>query len=452
MDKTFPGYSLDFIHSMISEASGRTSGWINDLELRSVFQPAFSLHYRSMMGCEASLRSLDEGGRPVSPQALFGPTRNFAETAMLDLLCAALHVRNYVKPAPPPGLLLLNLHPEVLLDSGNTARFLSELFRHHGLAGGKVMLDVPGAALGHAALGDAVAAYRQLGCLVAVDDFGADNNDLDTIWHVKPAVVKIDRTVTAAAASDTRPFQVLQKGVSLLHEMGILVLMEGLEQESEVLVALESDADFGSGFHLGAMHDSVAAIPESAGLLDGLWGKLARAPARGQAPSAADRSTLEDGVLRSSNVRKFRNASSEEIGRHREQRRPYLNAIHDLAARLQSGAGLEEAGREFLALPGAIRCYTLDGEGMQTAPAVMARVLPPRQGMDFQALYRNQTANWSRRDFFRRAVREPGVAQVTRRYCSPMGYAHCVTFSVAVRAGNRPLVVCCDVDWTHHAA
>lgn len=451
METAARGYSLDFIHSMITQESGRTSGWINDLELRSIFQPAFSLHHRCAIGFEANLRSRDDKGRSVSPQALFGPVQNFAQTSMLDMLCIALHVGNFASARPDAGMLLINLHPDVLLDSDNSARFLSDLFRHHRFDPHRVMIDVPGSVLNREGIGEAVAAYRSLGCLIAVDDFGDGNTNLDTIWHINPAVVKIDRVLTERAVDDRRMAQTLQRAVSLLHEMGTLVLMEGLEQEADVLVALESDADMGSGFHLGPMHESIDGFTESTDMLDGLWRKCFERPAPSSPAEALARSTLEDAALHSSNIRKFRHASPEEIARYRERRRPFLNAIQDAAGQLRTGAPLEKASMDFLALPGAIRCYLLDGLGIQTAPAVTSPTAPAIQSMDFLSLCRTNLANWSQRDFFRRAVKEPGVTQVTRQYCSMLGYRHCVTFSIAVNVAGKPVVLCGDVDWTEHA-
>lgn len=451
MDSAVRGYSLDFIHSMISEEGGRTSGWINNLELRSIFQPAFSLAHRCAIGFEASLRSLDDAGRSISPHALFGPVENFAETSMLDLLCATLHVRNFADGAQSSGLLLINLHPEVMFDAENTAPYLASLFRHYRVAPSRVMIDVPGVILKRPGLGDAISAYRQLGCLIAVDDFGMANTDLDSLWHVNPAVVKIDRTMTARAAEDAQLRQTLQRAVSLLHEMGVLVFMEGLEQESELMIALDSDADFGSGFHLGPMHDSISSFRESPSLLDDMWKKHFNQAVSSDPAEAAARSTLENAALRSTNIRNFRHASPQEIGKYRQQRRPYLSAIQDLAARMQSGMPIEVASRDFLALPGAIRCYVLDGVGMQTGPAVISPTAPAPQGVDFQAFCRNGLANWSRRDFFRRAVKDAGIAQVTRQYCSLLGYPHCVTFSIVVPVAGKPAVICGDVDWTAQA-
>lgn len=451
MDAPVHGFSLDFIRSMISEEAGQTCGWINELQLKSVFQPAFSLPHGSAFGFEANLRSLDPSGRPVSAPSLFGPVENFAETAMLDMLCAALHVHNFATPVLPRGLLLINLHPDVLLDFGNSTRFLSELLRHYRLPPGKLMIDIPGSALERGGLDEAIAAYREVGCLLAIDDFGLDNSNMDTIWHARPTLVKIDRTVTAQAVSDRGTRQMLPKAISLLHEMGILVLMEGIGQESEAVIALDSDADFGSGFYFGPMCDSVAACRNAPAELAHSWSAYALNALPVDAAESSARVPLTDTVLRSSNIRKFRTTSPEEIGRYREERRPFLNTLQELAGRVRSGQPLEDASEELFALPGAICCYVLDGEGVQSQPAIVSPTAPAKAGVDFNALTSTPHANWSRRDFFRRAVKEPGVVQVTRQYCSLNGYPHCVTFSIAVSAAGKPMIVCADVDWTSHA-
>jgi EAL domain-containing protein (putative c-di-GMP-specific phosphodiesterase class I) len=445
------GYSLDFIEGMISEQSGKVSGWFDELELSSVFQPTFSLPHRSVVGFEANLRSADAMGRPVSPATLFGPVLNYAKTSMLDMLCATMHVRNFSRPQPPRGLLLINLHPEVLLDFTNSAEFLSALFRHYRLPAGKVMIDVPGASLEQPNLVEAITAYREVGCLIAIDDFGVDNANLDTIWQASPALVKIDRTLVERAVNDRSIRQSLPKAVSLLHEMGTLVLMEGIESEDEALIALDADADFASGFYLGPMHDSISAFQDSPEVLDAIWRKYRQEPVTADSAETSARLSLEDSALHSTNIRKLRSSSPAEIGRYREERRPFLNAMQAIAARINSGKSIQSSCDEFLALPGAIRCFALDADGTQIGADVMSPRPPARNGTDFQSLCGNPRGTWSRRDFFRRAIKEPGIVQVTRQYCSLTGYTQCVTFSILAPVAGKTMVVCGDVDWTSHA-
>ncbi|MEO8166190.1 MAG: hypothetical protein ABI619_12420, partial [Betaproteobacteria bacterium] len=95
MNAQLPGYTLSFVQSMLTEQAGRASGWFKDLQLSTVFQPAFSLTYKKAVGFEANLRGAGEDGSIVGPRTMFGPVENFAETCLLDLLGATVHVHNF---------------------------------------------------------------------------------------------------------------------------------------------------------------------------------------------------------------------------------------------------------------------------------------------------------------------------------------------------------------------
>jgi EAL domain-containing protein (putative c-di-GMP-specific phosphodiesterase class I) len=451
MNAPLRGYSLDFIHSMLTEEAGRTSGWFQDLQLKSAFQPAFSLPQKHAVAFEASLRAIAPNATPVSPETLFGPVENFAETAMLDMLSTTIHVRNFFSRRPSQGVLFINLHPEVLLDFHNSAGFLASLFSHYEVAPKKVMIDIPGSVLGHERLDDAVASYRDLGCLISVDDFGVDNADMDSIWHASPAVVKIGRSVITQAMKDDRARQNLPRAVSLLHEKGTLVLMEGLESEEQALLAIDADADFASGYFFGPHVDSVSGFSQPHELLNGLWDSYKKRAGPGRQDEHGKRGSLESETLYSSQAKELSKPSSADIARYREQRRPYLAAMQNIAAKVKSGAILESSCDAFLALDGAIRCFLLDASGKLISTDVFSLHPPARQSADFYVLSTHHEGNWSRRDFFRRAMKEPGVVQATRRYCSLNGYAHCVTFSIATKDSRaNPVVICGDVDWSRH--
>jgi EAL domain-containing protein (putative c-di-GMP-specific phosphodiesterase class I) len=452
MTATTPGYSLEFIQSMLSEDGGRVLGWINDLQLKSVFQPAFSLPHKRAVGFDAHMRSADSKGRRVAPRDLFGPAANFEETSMLDLLCSTMHVHNFFQGGTPPGLLLLNLHPEVFADYEATAPFLSSLFRHYAVPSGRVMIDIPASQVTRERVGEAARAYRELGCLIAVDDFGVENTDLDSIWHLAPSMVKMGPGMVSQALAHPRMRQTLPRAVSLLHELGTVVLLEGLESEMEALIAIDADADFGTGHYFGPPleHVSEFRLPEER--LNGIWSTYRDKQVTTISGEAAARQTLEAGALHSSHIGRLRQASPEKIRQHREVRRPYILAVQKIASLLDGAATFETSCGDFLALPGAIRCFLLDAEGRQVGADVRALAPPKPQAPDFNSLAGGTDGNWSRRDFFRRAMKEPGIMQVSRQYCSLSGYLHCVTFSVALRIDGKPCVVCGDVDWTENAA
>ncbi len=452
MSTQFPGYSLGFVQSMLTEQSGRASGWFKDLQLRTVFQPAFSLPHKKAVGFQANLRGAGEDGSAVDPVAMFGPVDNYSETCLLDLLGTTVHVHNFASSGNSHGLLFLNLHPEVFLDHAHSAQFLGTLFGHYGIAQHRVVLDIPGYLLKLEQLGDALAAYRALGCLICIDDLGVEDADLDSVVRNAPDIVKIDHGVVAGAVANESVRHKLLHAVSLLHEIGTLVLLERLECEAQALMAIETDADFVSGFYFGPLYDDVGEFDEPGRVLDGLWDRYKEQRAPDHANGAQSREILDEATLHSSHTRKMRSASPGDIHRYRDERRPFIAAIRHADALMEQGAGFGMACGDFLKLDGAIRCFLLGSDGGQIGTEISSAGAPAPRAMNFSGLIENVDGDWSRRDFFRRAMQEPEVVQVTRRYRSLNGYAHCVTFSIATTVDGKPMVICGDVDWSTHAS
>ena len=452
MSAQFPGYTLSFVRSMVTEQSGRASGWFKDIELRTVFQPTFCLPHKKAVGFEANLRGAGEDGSIIAPEAMFGPVDNFSETCLLDLLGTTVHVHNFASSDNAQSLLFLNLHPEVFLDFEHSTQFLAALFEHYRVPKNRVVLDIPCYLLKLERLDAAIDAYRALGCLISIDGMGVENADLDSVVRTGPDIVKIDHAVVAGAVANESVRKTLLHAVSLLHEMGTLVLLEGVESKAEALMAIETDADFASGFYFGPLYEDVDAFDEPGGVMDNLWTsyKDARVPAH--VHETESRASLDEETLYSSHIKKLRSASPADIHRYRDERRPFIAAIQRAGALMEAGSGFEAACAGFLKLDGAIRCFLLGGDGRQIGPELSGAVPPAPQGMNFSNLMEKADGDWSRRDFFRRAMQEPDVVQVTRRYRSLAGYAHCVTFSIAAKIDGKPVVICGDVDWSTHGS
>ena len=451
MNIQVPVYTLDFVRSMLTEQSGRAAGWFKDLELRTVFQPAFSLPYKKAVGFEANLRCADEDGSIVAPEAMFGPVDNFSETCLLDLLGTTLHVHNFASGRSSQGLLFLNLHPDVFLDYERSGQFLAALLEHYRIPKHRVVLDIPGYLLKREKVGAAIAAYRALDCLISIDDLGVKNSDLDSVLRAGPDIVKIDHCVIASAVADKSIRRILLHAVSLLHEMGTLVFLKGVQSKAEALMAIETDADFASGFYFGPQCEDVDEFDEPGGVLDNLWDGYKKESGAGHAHEVESRASLDEETLYSSQIKKLRSASPADIHRYRDERRPFITAIRQAGTLMETGAGFEAACSEFVKLDGAIRCFQLDSDGGQIGPELSGAIAPAPKGMNFSGLLDRVDGDWSRRDFFRRAIQEPEAVQVTRRYRSLTGYAHCVTFSMAARIKGKPVVICGDVDWSTHA-
>jgi EAL domain-containing protein (putative c-di-GMP-specific phosphodiesterase class I) len=207
------------------------------------FQPIVRASDRSIFGYEALLRS----GEPSLPHP--GAVLDAAER--LDALPRLGRVirERAAEPmltAEPSWLLFLNLHPEDLLDpvlhSDDTA--LAELAP-------RVVLEITERASLHKVsdLRARVAALRERGFRVAVDDLGAGYAGLSSFAQLEPDIVKLDMTLVR----DVHKVPVKQKLVASMttvcKELGLLVVAEGVECAEERDVLCDIGCDLLQGYH-----------------------------------------------------------------------------------------------------------------------------------------------------------------------------------------------------------
>ena len=392
--------------------TGRWWGRFGDLKITSAFQPIFSITHRRPVGYEGLMRAQTDTGAPVSPPDAFRRARDVPECVFLDRLCRLVHIRNVLDAGEDTGWLFLNVSPLVSIHGRDHGSYFAELLAEHGLSPNRVVIEILESAIeDREQLVPAADYYRDLGCLVAIDDFGAGHSNFDRIWRLQPHIVKMDRNTIEQAAQQRQVRRLLPNLVSLLHESGSLVVMEGIETEEQALIAMDAGIDFAQGYYFGR--------PTSA-------------------PTEADAS-FPDGLCD-----RFRAFATGEALRYRRELRHYEQVFETAARRIAAGQPPQAACQELLCLPRVERCFMLDGDGHQLGDNLMAKRTPdPR----FQPLAEARGAVWSRKPYFRRAIAEPDRVQVTRPYLSLTGANMCVTLSIQLPTATGPRVYCVDLDW-----
>jgi len=408
--------NLQSIRNLLQQAGQKTTGKLAGLTVRSHFQPIFSVAHSRTVGFEGLMRPSDPDGNPVSPLDALARGRDFSHILTLDRLASAVHVHNF-QQLKADGWLFLNMNTAVFLESVHDGHFLGELLEAIGFPAHRVVIEIlEQGVLNEVRLGEAVQFFRKQGFLIALDDFGAGHSNFDRVWNLQPDIVKLDRSMTTQAGSNLRIRRMMPVMVSLLHEAGSLVLMEGIETEGEALMAMDADADFVQGYYFAMPAESLPSDDKSRALFDQLW--------------------ID-----------FREVTLPEVSFHRREVSPYINAIGYAASLIESGIPLTHAASGFLDLPGAERCYLLDKEGRQIGD----NMVNPRQmavaDQRYSPVANAQGANWSRRFYFRRALEHPGRVQVTRPYLSIAGANQCITVSIGSLVDGEMRVLCGDVSW-----
>lgn len=406
--------SWERIASSLKEDGGVVCGTFSGLRIASRFQPIFSLAHQRVVGFEALMRATTPEGASWAPLDVLAEARDDAALVHLDRLCRAVHLRNYVLQDAGNAWLFLNVNPRVIAEGGFLEGQFGDELQRVGLSPRRVVIEILETALmDDRLLIEAVRHYRELGCLIAVDDFGAGHSNFDRIARLCPDIVKLDRSIVLQAAGDRGVRALVPGMVSLLHESGSLVVMEGIETEREAMIAMDADADFVQGRYF--------APPTP-------WARVSGRPPFGRMYEA------------------FRDTISRGRAGYHDDIEPYLDALVTACAQVEAGQPLAAACADFLELPLAERCFLLDGDGLQIGMNIDAQGAHSMQDPRFGPLHDAHGANWSRRHYFRRAIDCPGRVQVTRPYLSVASATPCVTVSIAFRTrGGELRVLCGDV-------
>jgi len=415
-------YQLDALLALLEPDTRPRIAHLHGHALHSHFQPIFSLAHRRVVGHEGLLRAWSAAGKMLSPYTVFAAAQSAVDLVTLDRLARLLHTANFVgqkrEAGSPPVWLFLNAEPNAFADAGLWGPFFRDMLAHFDLPATSVVVEVLETAIeNNRKLSRAVDYFRDLGCLIAIDDFGAGHSNVDRIWRLKPDIVKLDRTLIADAADSPEARQILPGLVNLLHEAGSLVLAEGIETQKEALLALEADCDLVQGFYFAIpaakLIDDKAADDE----LSHLWQAF--------------------GVSL-----KGENRQSQSVLHN------YVDTLLASAKRLADGLSFsvpafEAAAQPFGSLPLAIRTFLLDSDGRQVADINGQHAT---ESLRFLPLANTEGAIWSRRAYFRRALKRFGELQISRPYLSLTEAEVCVTLSVGLLLDGQAFVLCGDIE------
>ena len=403
--------------SHLRRVEGVTETVYRNFRVRSAFQPIFSFAHSRAVGFEGLARAWNERGESVPPPVLLSADRSSEGIIFLDRLLRALHLANFSGPAFQDTWLFLNVAPAVVIHGRSCGPFFREALQAYGIPPQRVVLEVTeGATEDEGTLESATRYYREIGCLVAIDDFGAGHSNFDRIWRLRPDIVKLDRALIARAARDPAARRGLVGIAGLLHETGALVLAEGIETEDEAVVSLQAEIDLFQGFLLGRPHMGVTPQPVDGQRFDHLRDALRR----------ASRGEEED--------------QSSAL-------RPYLEAFDDAAKLQEKGTPFATSVGSLLALPQVMRSYLLDTCGTQRGDNINAPSYTARGDLRHLPLGSAAGANWMHRHYFRRAIANPNRTQVSRPYLSITDSQMCVTLSRLIGSANGGVILCCDLEF-----
>ncbi|HEX3380441.1 MAG TPA: bifunctional diguanylate cyclase/phosphodiesterase [Paraburkholderia sp.] len=396
-----------------SGARGARYRW-EDFYLISHFQPLYSLSHQKQVGFEALLRGEQDDGTLVPPVVMFAPKPSSDEGA-LDRASHAVHLGNARRALPGDAWLFLNILPATFVADGYADQ-LTKIVRAAGLEPERVILEILESHGGSVDdMSRAAARYRQHGFLIAVDDFGAGQSNLDRLLRIRPDLVKLDGELIRATTHGTQQ-PILPKLVSLLHQAGMLVVVEGVETAEELILAVESNVDFAQGYLLGR-------------------------PATEIAPPESVHRQIDDAFDVIAQGRAHQHALFES------EVEPYRLELRRAAGRLRAGADMDDAFALLATFERCISCFILDDTGRQIGHEMRGPAWC-EDAASLQPVANPRDARWDHRPYFRNAVLLPGEAITSNPYLSLASGRPCIAVTVAVQLANGRCVIGVELDWS----
>ncbi|CAE6875649.1 hypothetical protein R69749_06624 [Paraburkholderia domus] len=227
--------------------------------------------------------------------------------------------------------------------------------------------------------------------------------------------MKLDGELIRATSHGTEQ-PILPKLVSLLHQAGMLVVVEGVETTEELILAVESNVDFAQGYLLGRPAAEIAP-PE---------------PVQRRIDDAFD-------VIAQGRAHQYALFESEV--------EPYRVALRQAADGLLAGVVMGEAFASLATFDRCISCFILDDSGRQIGLEVPGPAWNS-EGASLHPVANPRDARWDHRPYFRNAVLLPGVAVASNPYLSLASGRPCVAVTLAVQFASERSVVGGELDWS----
>ena len=93
--------------------------------------------------------------------------------------------------------------------------------------------------------------YRQIGFRIALDDFGSGYSGLARLADLRPDIIKIERALVADCDRDRTRLAILGNILNLGRDIGVEVVLEGVERVEEVETLRSVGGRFMQGFYFG---------------------------------------------------------------------------------------------------------------------------------------------------------------------------------------------------------
>jgi diguanylate cyclase (GGDEF)-like protein len=239
------------VRSRMSLETGLRAALESD-RFRVVYQPQHSLEGGALVGAEALLRWHDPALGDVPPGRFIPAAEEAGLIVAINQMVMAKVLAQIalwrLRGLQPPRISI-NVAAQQLRDPGFVDQ-LCEQLESQGVPADAICLELTEGTLLDDVEGTAqkFAHLRQCGIAVSIDDFGTGYSSLSYLNRLPVHELKVDQSFVQGIASESGKRSIITAIVDMAHALGIEVLAEGIETESQLAFLKERHCEMGQGY------------------------------------------------------------------------------------------------------------------------------------------------------------------------------------------------------------
>ncbi|MFP5502628.1 MAG: EAL domain-containing protein [Candidatus Sericytochromatia bacterium] len=235
----------------------RAADWLVEMieaeRYTSYFQPIVKVtDPRSVFAHEALFRGFEPDGTLIPPGRIFDLGREAGLLFQLDLQARRSAIRQMARYGAP-STVFINFNPSSIYDPAFCLRSTLRCVEESGLRRDQVVFEVVESdqAPNVEHLAAILDYYRAQGFRVALDDLGSGFSSLNVLSRLKPDFVKLDMALIRGVDADPYKAVILEKLLTMAHELNVETVAEGIETEGEFAWIKEHGATYAQGYMFG---------------------------------------------------------------------------------------------------------------------------------------------------------------------------------------------------------
>ncbi|WP_334020846.1 putative bifunctional diguanylate cyclase/phosphodiesterase [Alteromonas sp. S015] len=225
---------------------------LRDNQFSLALQPQIEMNTGRLVGFEALLRWHHPKKGSISPADFIPLLENTSFMLELDywvITHSTYLIRELKNSGYPDVKMAINLSAGQFLDP-SLPEFLQQQIIKNDIAPDQVCLELTETVL----VSDINRAttimqnIRDMGCMLAIDDFGTGYSSLSYLKSLPADYIKIDRSFVANIASSADDRNIVHSTISMVRNMGMQVVAEGIETSEQYELLCHFDCDLGQGY------------------------------------------------------------------------------------------------------------------------------------------------------------------------------------------------------------